>query len=292
MMQSLPVPGVPQLAPYEREVLAEIAAWKNPESTLARETMGRVSKAVDALTDHLRRIPGVDWTMENVAGGLLNLVNEITQDWVWSDAILREFQKRGHAVAASEDLAELPLEHVDKVTAGLSPKYVALAAAEGAATGYAGAAGILPDIVALVALNLRAAGEYATHYGFDTQKDEERLFALHVLNVVASPTDLNKELTLRPVIRVSNGIATRQGLESAGQFAFAKTLKKAVEKLGINLTKAKVAQILPIAGAVVGGAFNTGYTTRVCTASRNLNRERFLVRRYGPVITERDWRSS
>ena len=41
-------------------------------------------------------------------------------------------------------------------------------------------------------LNLRAIGEYATYYGFDIGRQEERLFALNVLGLASSPSDAAK----------------------------------------------------------------------------------------------------
>ena len=42
----------------------------------------------------------------------------------------------------------------------------------------AGAAAIAADVTALLGLNLRAVGEYATYYGFDINKQEERLLSM------------------------------------------------------------------------------------------------------------------
>jgi hypothetical protein len=44
-----------------------------------------------------------------------------------------------------------------------------------------GLPGIPPDVVALISLNLRAIGEYATYYGFNINSQEERLFVMNVL---------------------------------------------------------------------------------------------------------------
>jgi hypothetical protein len=51
--------------------------------------------------------------------------------------------------------------------------------------------------------------------------------------------------------------------------------------LAIRLTKAKLAQLIPAAGAAIGGGFNAHYTSKVCDAAYFLYRERFLARKYG-----------
>ena len=48
-----------------------------------------------------------------------------------------------------------------------------------------------------------------------------------------------------------------------------------------DLTKAKLAQVVPVAGAVIGGGFNAYYTDKVCKAAFYLYRERFLAEKYG-----------
>ena len=63
-------------------------------------------------------------------------------------------------------------------------------------------------------------------------------------------------------------------------------IEKIAKTLGMRLTRAKVAQLLPIAGAAVGGTFNALYTGRVCEAAYHLYREQFLIRRYGEAILE------
>ena len=56
--------------------------------------------------------------------------------------------------------------------------------------------------------------------------------------------------------------------------------------VGIRLTKAKLAQVVPVVGAAVGSGFNAYYTARVCDAAYYLYRERFMAERYGPGVIE------
>ena len=73
------------------------------------------------------------------------------------------YRAAGHEVNGDlEDVRSLDLETVDRAVEGLAAKYGSATAVQGAAAGFAGIAAIVPDIVGLVALNLRAAGEYAT----------------------------------------------------------------------------------------------------------------------------------
>lgn len=271
------------LSPYERMVIDEIEQWKNPQETFYRRTMKVVGKTMDDITDAARAVPGVDWTIDNVITGLLNLVNEITHDWISTHAIYKQFEKAGHEVSKPGDAFNLDLEHVDNLVAGLPNKFTTMAGIEGAATGFVGAAGIIPDVVGLTTLNLRAAGEYATYYGFDTSEPYERLFAISILTTASSYNDIRKDVAFQPAVRATKSLAKRQGIESISQMAISRSIKKAVEKLGLNLTRAKLAQLVPATGAVVGGSFNIVYSKTVCTTAQMLYRERFLRERHGEL---------
>lgn len=281
MPSAVPVTTHPMPSPYERQALREIQLWKEPSTHWASHTLRRVNETLHSATDLIRKVPGVDWTIDNVVAGSLRVLNEIVQDSVWQRAIYAEYQDTGHPVAAPTDIHRLDLQHVDGVLTGLDTKYRALAAGQGAAAGYAGAAGILPDVVGLVALNLRAAGEYATYCGFDMAMPEERLFALQVLYAVSQPTDAAKQAALVPVLRVSHAIARQQTLQTIEQFTVGQAIRNVARALGVQLTRRKLAQVVPVVGAAVGSGFNAYYTSKSCDAAFFLYRERLLMAKYG-----------
>lgn len=281
-MSHLPVLVPRSPSSYEYRALQEIELWKQPKMGWFGQAVGHVNRTLYSATDLIRKIPGVDWTIDNVVTGLLDVTNEIVQDSVWRDAIYLDYRANGHLVYTPDDIRTLDLEAVDEVLLdGLGTKYRSIAAAEGAVTGLAGAAGILPDIVALVSLNLRAAGEYATYCGFDITTPAERYFALQVLNLVSQPTDITKQAALVPVIRAANAIARQQTVQTVQQFTIRQAVRNVARALGINLTERKLAQTIPVAGAFVGAGFNAYFTSKVCDAAFFLYRERFLMEKYG-----------
>ena len=221
-----------ELSEYELQVLQEIESWKNPPASVLGQTMHVFNQTMEGVTDLARKIPGVDWTIDNVIAGLLNLVNEITHDWIFTDAVYREFSDKGHSVEGPGDVFNLDIQHVDELSSGLNQKYITLAGLEGAATGFVGLPGIVPDIIGLTTLNLRAAGEFATYYGFDITTPYERLYALNILTVTSSYNNIATEVTFQPAVRVTKKIAAGQGVEAVSQLAISRSIKKAVEKLG------------------------------------------------------------
>ena len=286
-MERLPVPFLPALSSYERHALGEIALWKAPDRMgWFGGAVRQANRVLHEATDVIRKVPGVAWTLDTFVAGLLRLTNEITQDSVWHAAIYEDYRTLGHPVHEVADITGLGLDVVDQALAGLDLKYRALAAAEGAATGYAGLPGIAPDIAALVALSLRAVGEHAVYCGFDLSSDAERLFVLEILNAVSQPSDVAKEVALAPVIRVTRKLAQDQALLAAEQLVLARALQTAARSIGVHLTRAKLAQVVPVLGGAVGATFNAYYVSKVCDAAFYLYRERFLLRKYGPAVLD------
>jgi len=277
----------PDISPYEERVLAEIADWRSPDEGWFAQASRSASQAWGTVTEQIHKIPGVDWALENVISGLLELTNEITQDSVWTEAVLKDFLSQGHLIDNLTDIHRLDLKHVDTVMTGLDKKYIGLASAEGVATGAAGAAGIVPDLVALVALNLRAAGETATYCGFDMSDPEERYFALQILDQVASSGNSTRDVTIAPAVRTASKVARKQTTEFIEQVGLGNAIEGLVRRLGMNLTEKKLAQMVPVTGALLGGGLNYLYTTKVCRTCNYLYRERFLEAKYGAAVVSR-----
>lgn len=272
------------LSPYERRALRQIGWWKERDMGWFEHATDRLGQALHEVTGLVRKVPGVDYAIDEVLTGVLRLINEITQDTVTWQGVQRRYREAGHEVATPADLHRLDLKYVDTRLDGLAARYRSLAAAEGAATGFAGAPGIVPDVVALVAINLRAAGEHAALCGFDLSQPAERLYALQVLNAVTQPTDATKQAALVPVMRVAQQVARDQTVHAIEQHALSRALRNAARALGIRLTRAKLAQVLPVVGAGIGAGFNAYYTSKVCDAAYYLYRERFLMTKYGPDV--------
>lgn len=228
------------------------------------------------------QIPGVGIAVEKIVGGIVTIGNDAAQWSVRPEAIHAEYRKVGHAhVNAAPDIAHLDLSDVDRAIGWLGAKYRGLAAAEGAATGVVGLPGIPVDVVALVTLNLRAVGEYATYCGFDLRSESERLYAMHALGLASSTSDASKTLAMAQLAHIAKDVARKKVWKDLEKHGFVRIVRKIAESLGIRLTKAKLAQIVPYAGAGVGAGFNAYYTNKVCKAAYFLYRERFLAGKYG-----------
>lgn len=276
-----------ELSEYERLAVASIHDWKDPKIGWFGKSMEVINWPLEKAGDLIKEAPGVDWVIEKAVGGLVGMLNDLAHWTVRPDAIYEEYRAAGFEhVKTANDIFSLSLEDADRVNGWLAAKYKSLASIEGAAAGYVGLAGIPPDIVALITLNQRAIAEYATYYGFDISLQQERLFALNILGLASSPNDAAKQVAMAQLVRIAQDVAKKKVWKDLEKHSFVGIIQAIARSLGIRLTKAKLAQIIPVTGALVGAGFNAYYTSNVCDTAFYLYRERFLAEKYGENIIE------
>jgi hypothetical protein len=289
--------GRRKLSAYERKALRAIHEWKNPKLGWFGKVLEYTNLPFSKLNEAAKKLPGyekvtkhgrtaMDFVLEKSVTGLLHVINDWTQKTVSPTRIYADFRKVGVDVYSHDDIAVLDLEDVDRALGWLDVKYKTIAFAEGGAAGGLGLPAIAPDIVALLAVNLRAIGEYATYCGFRLQAQEERLFALNVLGYASSPTDAAKQVALAQLIRIARDVAARKTWEQLNEHMYVQIVRKIAEALGRRLTKAKLAESIPWVSAPIGAGFNAYFTHKVCSAAFYLYRERFLAEKYGPEVIE------
>lgn len=218
--------------------------------------------------------------------GTVGVLGDAASWSVSSETGYADYRKAGHDVHRRADIFRLDLEDVDGMIGWLDAKYKGLAFTEGATAGAAGLPGLILDVPALVALNLRAIAEYATYYGFDVSLQRERLFAIQVLGLASSTDIAAKQATMIRLARLAEDAARKKAWRTMEESALLVVVQRIAKALGMRLTKAKLAQAAPILGAAVGGGFNAYYTARVCDAASHLYRERFLAEKYGPDVID------
>lgn len=276
-----------KMSQYDEHSLKEIQAWKNPAIGWFGQAMKVINQPLDKAGDLLLDTPGVGFAIKKSIEGLVSVCNDAAQWSVRPEAIFKEFRDSGnHGINGHEDIVNLDLAEVDKVVGWLSAKYKGIALVEGAGTGVAGLPGIAVDIPALITLNLRAIGEYAAYYGFDTTTQQERLFAYNILGLASSPTDASKTVAMAQLVKIAQDVAKKSAWETLEKSVYVRIIQEIAKALGIRLTKAKLAQTIPFVGAAVGGGFNAYFTMRVCDAAYYLYRERFLAQQYGAQVID------
>lgn len=286
---------MPQPSEYEARALRQIHAWKNPERTWFDGAVAVVNWPLDKAGAAVMKVPGLSFAIEKAVEGIVGLINDGSQWSVRPDAILKEYSRTTQLPFYHLDaVRSLDLSVVDRVIGWLDTKYEGFALVEGAAAGGAAVlspavalAAIPADIVALLSLNLRAVGEYATYCGFDVSLPEERLFALNVLALASSPSDRSKQAALAQLVRIARDVALNKTWDELRGHLLVQAVKEIAQALSIRLTKAKLANVLGwVAAPFIGGGFNAYYTDKVCKSAFYLYRERLLAQKYGVAEIE------
>ena len=174
---------------YESKALDQIRVWKSPKP---EGVIGKALKLANWPTEKASRlvmaVPGLGWAIEKSFSGLMILLNDGASWTVRTSSILNDFQKHGHPdISGLDAISTCSIEEIDHLVKPLALKYKSIALAEGTAGGAIGGVALPADVVAVIALNLRAIGEYATYYGFDIAAQEEKLFMMNILILVSSP---------------------------------------------------------------------------------------------------------
>ena len=86
------------------------------------------------------------------------------------------------------------------------------------------------------------------------------------------------------LVKISRDVAAKKTWKELEEHAMVLVIKKIAESLGVRLTKAKLAQLLPVFGSAVGGGYNAYYTAKVCETASFMYRERFLATKYDETI--------
>lgn len=282
------------LSDYERQALTQIHAWKNPQQTWFDSAMAYVNKPLEIAGKAVDKIPGFTETCSNAMNGIIGLVNDASQWSVRSSVVLKELSDISkQEVTRLDQVPHLDLQIIDKSIGWLDTKYEGIALVEGAAAGGVAVvsplfalAAIPADLVALLALNLRAIGEYGTYCGFDMSSQEERLFALNILALASSTTDGGKGVALSHLVKIAQEVAKKKTWEQLEKSIFVQAVQSIAKALSINLTKAKLANVIPVAGAAISGGFNAYYTDKVCKSAFYLYRERLLAIKDGAQAIE------
>ncbi len=296
---------------YDKNAIMQIHLWKNPKIGFVESCLNAAQEQLSSAKDRVMNVPYVaDVTnkateivklpqnvvdaIDKASSGLFNILTDASAYSVRTEAILADFKKGGHPIEDLSDIQKLPLEDIDRVVGFLDAKYKGIALCEGGVAGaagtinpVAGALAIAADIPTITSLCMRAIGEYATHYGFDISNQEERLFMMNILYYSSNPTDVTKQIALANLTRIANDVAKKKLWKDLNNSIFVNIVQGLAKSLGIRLTKAKLAQIIPVAGIVLGAGYNTYLMSTVCETAYMMYRERYLAEFYNdPKIIE------
>lgn len=255
---------------YERAQLEAVRVWKSEPPSIASQALLKLLSPAIFLVDKLVPIEAMEAVIERtrVAGLKLADVNDVV---------------RAGGVKELSELRGVPLEKCDQLASSVQRWAVGFAAGEGAATGAAGLVGIAVDIPAALALAFRTIYKTGICYGYaPTSGDTEFVHGVLAASGANTMQEKVAALACLSAIRTTLHQQTWKMMANrAAEHAFSRegailAVRGLARQLGINLTKRKALQAIPVIGAVVGASVNAWYIRDVASSARRAYQERWL----------------
>jgi uncharacterized protein (DUF697 family) len=233
---------------YENLIQAELHQWQD-EMRKSPSFLGGLSK--DVQTRINRIIP------EKVHNAITTAIKQMTRAVIF-----------GAKVTSSETAHDLRLDVREHLVRERIKFYRNTASAEGALTGAAGFLVGLADFPIWLTLKMKMLFEIAGIYGFDVKDYKERVYILHIFQLTFS-SQKNRNRVFKVL---ENWEAERQNLpEDINQFDWRNFQQEYRDYIDI----AKLLQLIPGIGAVVGAYVNHRLTEKLGKYAMNAYRMRW-----------------
>lgn len=174
------------------------------------------------------------------------------------------------------------------VTAG-----IASLTAEGGLTGLGGFALLAVDIPASFGLILGCANKIALLYQLDITDENVQVEVLKAISA-GSETSIEGKTSAIATLKVASNIISKQTWKSMGQAAKSSmpgaifAIRAFLKKLGVNVTKRKAAQLIPVVGAVSGAVINGSWASDSLEAVRQYSRKSIADNFYEGTVIDVD----
>ncbi len=261
-----------ELSNYEQQQVKLIKEWKNKEPSIVSQGMGKLLYPLTWMAEKV--IP------EAAIRGLLDFSSTIAKWLTDTSDILRDGR-----VASIKELKAKDIELSDELSNEVHNWAIGIATVEGGATGTTGLPGIAADVPAIITIALRTIHKIGVCYGFEAKTTEDRDFIRGIM-AASGANDMSEKLAALATLRSIEVTIAKQTwkkmAQTAAQSQMSKEaaiigLKNLAKQLGVNLTKRKALQTIPIVGAVVGASVNGWYIKDVGWAARRAFQERWLI---------------
>jgi uncharacterized protein (DUF697 family) len=261
-----------ELTSYESEQLVEIRKWKAEEPSVLSYAFGLVISPLTWLLNKIIPVAAIRGALD---------FSSTAAEWLTDTKDIAREAK----VNDIQELKTLNLRTSDELANSVHNWAIGVATAEGGAAGATGPVGLTVDIPIIVTIALRTIHKIGICYGYEIKSKSDKEFVLSILSA-ASANDMQQKtlalMTLRSIeIMIMKQswktLAQQAGTQTVGREAGILAVKALAKQLGINLTKRKALQAIPIVGAAVGASVNGWYIKEVGWAARRAFQERWLA---------------
>jgi hypothetical protein len=265
---------VSALSDYEQAQVAAIEAWRAEEPSLASKALVRALSPAVFLVDRVVPPSAFERAIESARWTARQLTDR------------RDLLARAGVGSLQELRLNASLEQCDALAQSVERWALGLAAGEGALTGAAGAWGMAIDIPAAITLAYRTIYKVGVCYGNDPAEVDEGI--VHGVLAASGANTMQEKLAALACLSAIRTALHQQSLtllaNKAAEHAFSRegailAVRGLARQLGINLTKRKALQAIPVIGAAVGASVNAWYMRDVTNAARRSFQARWLAER-------------
>jgi len=256
---------------YEHQQFNEIAAWKDEEPGVVSNVVGKALYPLTWLINKIIPTSAIQAVLEAA-----NRIAELSAD--------ENDIRRDAGVSSIEEIRKVSLDKCDELANGVHNWAIGLASAEGGVTGSLGLPGLAADIPLTITFALRTIHKIGLCYGFKLDDERGKQIVLGILATSGANSMHEKVAALATLhqIKVIVRASTWKAMEKIAENQFTKeagilATKAVAKSLGINMTKRKTLQAIPIIGALVGASVNGWYIKEVGWAARREFQEHWLL---------------
>lgn len=264
---------------YRNNAKNEIKRWES-------EGPGFVAHIGDAILWPAQKAAEVlipEAVQESVAKAIESFLNNLDAA---ARAIIDEEEVRARVRTGRESCQD-DLKAADEAAKHYWNWHVGYGAASGGAAGAIGLVGLIPDIPALFTVALRLIQQIGLCYGYQVDSDTEREYVLHILRT-GSTGDLKAKLEfligLKQIEQILLRVTWKKMSESLARTEISRlaalaAIREFAKSVGIQITKRKALQAVPVVGALVGASFNATFINDIGRAAYMSYRRRWLAER-------------
>lgn len=221
----------------------------------------------------MQRRPGI---LSDIPKAVQNRINRAIPQKV-HNVITKVFEQMTKFLLSGADLINVKpvvaatLEVREEKARLLIDRYTNAATAEGALTGAGGILWGLADLPLWLSIKLKMLAHIASVYGHDTASFSERFYVIHILELTFSSKAHRREVFYRMRHWEEEAARLGENKDAMDWYEFQQQYRD-------YLDIAKLLQLIPGIGAVVGAAVNRKHTKRLGEYAMNAYRMRWFER--------------
>ena len=249
--------------------VAEIVGLEDDEKNQNKENLAEAEDHPKSMKDKISA--GIGDALGKFIEGSLQLWEKLVDP----HAIFATYEKLGNPVQSLDEVKNLSPEIRNQAADNYIRKGEWASAAEGAATGVGGVFLLAADAVSLLALQLRMIQQIGYCYGFEVNKPEERLFAVKLLaEAYQHPALQERDALMREMHMAASLLKGKIPFMLLKNRFFTYGLSKVGQAIGIKIAGRKIAQFVPLVGAIAGGYINRRVTKDIALIAKEVYRQR------------------